>query len=431
MKKLLIISSDVIASKMAGPGIRYWNLAIELSKYFQITLAIPNYHTFDLHKMLEDYKIKLICSESKILKKEAREKDSIFIQGDTLWKFRFLRKYNASIIVDLYDPFVLEHLELNENNLRGNLIYTNMMNILIDQLKFGDYFICASEKQKDFWLGSLTSLKRINLKEYQKNKSFEHLIGVVPFGVPSTPPVKSKEVLKGVYPGIEKDDKVILWGGGIWEWFDPITLIKAMKIVNQKQDNIKLFFMGINHPNTDIKRMKIVDETIKLSNQLDLTNNCVFFNDWVDYEDRHNFLLEADLGINIHKNHIETRYSFRTRILDYIWAKLPVITNSGDFFANEIKDKSIGIVIEDLSAESLAEEILGYTGKLNYRANFDKLVNQYKWENNIKDIVCFLQKDFVHSYNHLDFSKFKKVIYLFGRIADLVLNKSKNIKNQQ
>ncbi|CAH1059497.1 hypothetical protein [Paenibacillus pseudetheri] len=423
MKKLLIISSDVIASKMAGPGIRYWNLAIELSEHFQITLAVPNYHTFDLYEELKSYPIKLISSESKILRKEATDVDSILIQGDCLWKNRFLRKVNASVIVDLYDPFVLEHLELNEDDFRGNLIYNNMMNILIDQLKFGDYFICASEKQKDFWLGALTSLKRINVKEYQKSKSFEHLIGVVPFGIPSIPPIKNKNVLKGVYPGIELDDKVILWGGGIWEWFDPITLIKAMQIVNQKQSNIKLFFMGINHPNTDIKRMKIVDETIKLSDHLNLTNNCVFFNDWVEYNDRHNYLLEADLGINIHKNHIETRYSFRTRILDYIWTKLPIISNSGDFFADEINTKSIGIIIEDINEINLAEKIMDYPGKTFYEANFDDLINDYQWSNNIRDIVDFLNKDFNPKKTFFDFGRYRQGSYIFLRVIDLIINK--------
>ena len=35
-------------------------------------------------------------------------------------------------------------------------------------------------------------------------------------------------VLKGVVPGIGADDKVILWGGGIYNWFDPLTLLRAV-----------------------------------------------------------------------------------------------------------------------------------------------------------------------------------------------------------
>ncbi|MFB5266674.1 hypothetical protein ACE41H_07735 [Paenibacillus enshidis] len=426
MKSLLIISSDVIASKMAGPGIRYWNLALELSKHFNVILAIPNYHNFDLHSELNGTTIKLSSTNCEELKKHAKSVDSILLQGDILWKFRFLRSAKASIIVDLYDPFVLEHLELNQNDMKGNLIFNNIVNIQNDQLKYGDYFICASEKQKDFWLGTLNALKRINLKEYSISKSLEHLIGVVPFGIPNAPPDKTKEVLKGVYPGIDKHDRVIVWGGGIWEWFDPITLIEAMKLVSYQRSDIKLFFMGIKHPNASIKRMRIVDETIELSNQLGLTDKFVFFNDWVPYEERQNYLLEADIGVNIHKNHIETRYSFRTRMLDYIWTRLPILTNSGDFFSDEIKDKSIGMVIENLTPENLAKQIMEFPGKSFYESNFKSLINQYQWSNNIKCIVNYVQNNKPkHRKKNIDFSLMKKAVYVFCRGINLIYCKLK------
>ena len=41
--------------------------------------------------------------------------------------------------------------------------------------------------------------------------------------------------MKGAYPGIDKNDRVILWGGGIWEWFDPLTLIRAVHRINQER----------------------------------------------------------------------------------------------------------------------------------------------------------------------------------------------------
>ena len=49
-----------------------------------------------------------------------------------------------------------------------------------------------------------------------------------PFGVAGDAPVRARSVLKGVVPGIGPDDKVILWGGGVYNWFDPLTLIRAV-----------------------------------------------------------------------------------------------------------------------------------------------------------------------------------------------------------
>ncbi|MDF2884538.1 MAG: glycosyltransferase, partial [Clostridiaceae bacterium] len=45
VKKVLLISPDTIAKKMTGPGIRYYNFALELSKRFDVTLYIPNSKT--------------------------------------------------------------------------------------------------------------------------------------------------------------------------------------------------------------------------------------------------------------------------------------------------------------------------------------------------------------------------------------------------
>ncbi len=45
---------------------------------------------------------------------------------------------------------------------------------------------------------------------------------VVPFGVAVERPTKARTVLKGVIPGIASSDRVVIWGGNIWNWLDPL-----------------------------------------------------------------------------------------------------------------------------------------------------------------------------------------------------------------
>ena len=40
---ILLVSEDVIGTSMAGPGIRYWELAGALSQRHNVTLAAPNH----------------------------------------------------------------------------------------------------------------------------------------------------------------------------------------------------------------------------------------------------------------------------------------------------------------------------------------------------------------------------------------------------
>ena len=134
-----------------------------------------------------------------------------------------------------------------------------------------------------------------------------------------TKPVHTKNVLKGVITGIDKGDFVIIWGGGIYNWFDPLTLIKAMAKVTVRRSDIKLFFLGNQTPESAGQGAPLVNDTVALSDKLGLTGKSVFFNfDWVDYDARQDYFLESDIGIITHPEHIETRFAFRTRILDYL-----------------------------------------------------------------------------------------------------------------
>lgn len=391
------MSSDVIEEKMAGPGIRYWNIALEISKIADVTLMCPN----EYREANSNFTVKKITKDS--LRRELDIADCIIIQGVTLWNYPEIKKANKPIVVDLYDPFIFENFEFEKEHYNHNELHLSSLTILVDQLLHGDFFICASEKQKDFWIGMLSTLNRINAEEYRVDPTFEKLITVVPFGIPDEPPTHSVNVLKGVHPGINQDDKVVVWGGGLWDWLDPITAIYAMdQIRKKKKGHIKLFFMGVKHPNKDIPMSNMALEAMRLSDSLGLTNRYVFFNDWTEYNLRQNYLLEADIGLSLHKNHIETRFSFRTRILDYIWCNVPVLSNSGDIMSELVERYRIGEVVSSGSSEILADTIIEMIeNESKYRGNFGELEEKFRWSKCLQPVVQFcLEPTISKSKNH-------------------------------
>ncbi|MDQ7029881.1 MAG: hypothetical protein Q9O62_08955 [Ardenticatenia bacterium] len=62
------------------------------------------------------------------------------------------------------------------------------MGQLQQQSLLGDFFICASERQRDWWLGLLEASGRINPYTFGEDPSLRRLIDVVPFGLPEGPP---------------------------------------------------------------------------------------------------------------------------------------------------------------------------------------------------------------------------------------------------
>ena len=66
-------------------------------------------------------------------------------------------------------------------------------------------------------------------------------------------------------PGIGADDKIVLWGGGVYNWFDPLTLIASVARVREDVPDVRLVFMGMKHPNPGVPQMAMADEARALA----------------------------------------------------------------------------------------------------------------------------------------------------------------------
>src|SRR3954454_14743663 len=296
----------------------------------------------------------------------------------------------------MYDPMHLEHLELGreEEPRRRRQTLELTTAVMNDQLLRGDFFMCASAKQRDFWLGHLASLRRINTYTYDEDETLDSLISVVPFGLPDEVPVATSRVMKGVVPGIGEDDEVILWGGGIYNWFDPLTLIRAVDQLRRRRPNVRLFFMGLRHPNPVVPEMRMATQARNLADELGVTGTHVFFNEgWVAYEERQNYLLEADVGVSTHLDHLETAFSFRTRILDYIWAGLPVVATQGDTFGDLIEAEQLGLTVPPGEVAALEEALFRMLDDREFaaicRKNLHELRPRYMWSRVLEPLVEF------------------------------------------
>ena len=395
-RNLLIISDEIVSSLMAGPAIRVYNFANVLSEHMHVTLAVPNKtdlegQPFNIMQYKDETSIRLLIEKC----------DIIFCSGMTFSKFKNIKNSDKYIIMDIYDPYNLATLAeyADEPITRQLEVYKSVQPITNEMLYNGDFFICASERQRDFWLGMLAALNRVNPYSYNQDAAMKKLIDVVPFGLPSNKPIHTENVLKGKIDGINKDDFVIIWGGGIYNWFDPLTLIKAMSIVGKKREDIKLYFLGVKHPNPQVKEVSLAEKTVELSKRLGLFGKNVFFNfGWVEYKKRHNYFIEADAGIITHPDHIETRFAFRTRILDYLWAGLPIISTEGDSLSDLVKLEGLGLTVEAGRPDKLADAILELAHNEYFYKKCVKSVQKtstgFRWENICQPLIDFCADPF-------------------------------------
>ncbi len=78
------------------------------------------------------------------------------------------------------------------------------------------------------------------------------------------------------------------------------------------------------------------------------------------YAERDLWLASAAVGVSAHHEHLETEFSFRTRIVDYLWCGLPVVTTGGDELGELIGARGAGtpVAAEDVDGFAAALAVL-------------------------------------------------------------------------
>ena len=140
--------------------------------------------------------------------------------------------------------------------------------------------------------------------------------------------------------------------------------------------------------------MKALADAVEAAQRLDILDRTVFFNEsWVDYESRGDYLLDADLGVSTHLWHAETRFSFRTRILDYMWAGLPIVSTEGDTFADLIEEHRLGAVVPTGDPQAAANAIIGLlSNQVRYdeaRRNIELIRDEFTWRRVLAPLVAY------------------------------------------
>ena len=382
---VVVFTTDPIGPEMPGPAIRAWELAHALGEHLDVVLA----STVSVSGSHPNAELRL--AEGAAIRELVEGTDVSFSPSALVYMAAELRETDRPVAVDIYDPYHLENLEMGgSDRAQEDRAVTRLAGVVNAGLRRGDFFTCASERQRDFWLGSLGALGRVNPYTYEADPLLSRLVSVVPFGLPNEPPRRQRPGLRGVVPGIGPDDKVVLWGGGVYNWLDPVSLLRATERLSHRIPELRLVFLGMRHPNPAVPEMRVAAQVQALSGELGLTGKHVFFNaGWAPYAQRADFLLDADVAVSTHLDHIETRYSFRSRVLDYLWAGLPMVLTEGDVLAAEVADAGLGVTVPAEDDEALEEALAVVLANPPPQELFVPVAQRHTWGRAAQPLVEF------------------------------------------
>jgi glycosyltransferase involved in cell wall biosynthesis len=361
--RVLLVAPDVVGARMAGPGLRFVSIARALAPYMHVTLAAGVEGSSGLGDEPESFDIAYYTERTE-LEELVAGTDVIFCQFFDTHVARMANEAGVAIVYDLYNALPVE--TIGSQRISGftdeegkDREYSELVKYFAFCARAGSYFVTSNERQRDWWLGFIMASLGV-LPSTLHGRKADEIIGLLPFGSEDREPELRFHGLRGRH-GIDASDFIVLWAGGIWDWFDAATPIRAIASLVEENPRIKLVFYGTTHPNASIGEPATVREAKALAEQLGVLGNVVFLDDWVPAAERENYLLDADIAISTHQDSLETHYAFRTRILDHFWARLPSVVSRGDWFAQYIDENGLGTVTDVGDVEGVAAAIRAYS----------------------------------------------------------------------
>jgi glycosyltransferase involved in cell wall biosynthesis len=155
---------------------------------------------------------------------------------------------------------------------------------------------------------------------------------------------------------------------------------------------VRLVFMGTS---TSPAGRQAADAARRTAAELGVLDRLVFFNEgWVRYDERANWLLDADCAISTQFEHLETRFAFRTRILDCLWTGVPVVCTRGDDLAALIEGRDLGATApeNDHVAVAIALERVLSNGRNSYAGRLASAAESFRWARVAEPLVRYANR---------------------------------------
>ncbi|HEV7670916.1 MAG TPA: glycosyltransferase family 4 protein [Thermoanaerobaculia bacterium] len=384
--RVAILSSEPIRPRMAGIGIRYAELARRLPGFgIEVRLISPAAPEEMLAAVplepgqvarFERGRLRALCAGcSCVIAQGQLGNDAVVELGSAADGSGAL-----PVAIDLYDPWLIENFAYVET--LGLDPYRNDHATWVLQMSCGDFFLCSSDEQRTFYLGFLAALGRVNPERLAGDPDLAGLIAPVPFGVPEELPPHAPYL-----PPRRPGEKRLLFGG-LYDWYDPWTLLDALDRLDRPDWTLLL----IANPNPENTPQRLLGEVEARCRRRGVWGRRVQLLDWVPSERRYDLLRDVDVLVAPHRPTLETRLSLRTRFLDALAAGCPVITSEGGAMSRMLVGHHAGRVVPAGDAEALGVALVAAIERLDgaaFEAGAARLLEGFQWERALAPLVAF------------------------------------------
>jgi glycosyltransferase involved in cell wall biosynthesis len=387
--KVVVLCLDAVGPRMAGIAARSVEIARQLSGHADVTLAAARISgEIDLDVPVVAYD----RHDGRSLRAHLAGADAVVCQPQWPLVMRELRACGARLVFDLSGPEIIETLTFRADGdpARRRLITAMTADRLVEALRIGHHFVASTPRQIDLWIGVAAGERLLSPRAYDRDPTLRSRFALAPHGVPAHAPRRSDGPGMHGTLGLDPSTPVALWTSAIWSWLDAETPIRAMPLLRERMPQARLVFVASDR--TRVAGASAHERAKKLAAELGLLGDAVLFHEeWLTYDDRTDWLLDATCAVSCHPVHLETRFAFRTRYLDCLWAGLPIVATEGDVLGDRIAGEDLGATVPEFDPPALAsalERVLG-AGREPYADRLAAAAEQYAWPRAMERLVAF------------------------------------------
>ena len=342
--RVVITSPDITDAGYSGMGLRTLGIGSALAARHEVILLTagrPQHLPTDAQ-----------VAVGPQARGEALAQADVVITSNGL-QLRELATLRAAVVSDLYDPSFFEWLVLDDSERHERIPWMErQLEALQRAARVSSVLLCANHRQRDLLLGALlptfgrTSLASLDVR------TIEDRVLVVPNAVSQHETLPDRAAARQRL-GFAENDIVLLWGGGVWNWMDAETVLRAAEQASADNPRIRLVFLGLKRSGVLDPHASNAEPLLRPYVNADPVTSRILVNEnWVAPDQRLDYLAAADAGVLGQFDNLETHFSFRTRLIDCLQAGLPVITMSGDELSDRAGREGWGLVspIGDVTA---------------------------------------------------------------------------------
>lgn len=211
---------------------------------------------------------------------------------------------------------------------------------------------------------------------------------VVPMGVSDEPWTTGRA---NPYLPRLQDRPVFLWGGGIWSWYDLETLLGAFKLLQDEGHPACLYFLAGRNTSGLAALDAPVQKARDLSDRLGLTGRSVFFHmDPIAYQDVPAYLEHSVSGVMSNPATVESLGSWRTRLLQTLWAGKPLVASGYDPLTSQMAEAGAALMVEAGDVTGLSQALRRVADEPQLREEMSRgsfaVGSKHRWSRILSDL---------------------------------------------